>query len=324
MINSAKLIGVNNHDRTDIAFSRLNLVLGRNKSGKSTILEALMLALQDKSPRVNDRDRPDTATGQIELDWEGIGLIKRNLNPQELQVANWAGTKAVQQAELLKQLGVSKKALEAILESPKFSSMKSGEQQDLIFKLLGIKFDLETVIKIFTEWNDNDPGPVDRVRPKVEGDGPEVIGKLYKEMFSSRTAAKKELARLNGITSDETEKVDVSRKAKTETFLAGLKTERDELHESIPSETQGTLEEKVISDLEDMIEKNHLELKDLQTDGDEYSGMEVRKTEVTKEKDGLKSDIKSGEKTRDKLTGEINTLEATLKQLEKFKGKCLV
>ena len=105
-INNLNLENFRSHKDTSIDLDQVNVFVGRNGSGKTSIKDAIQYALTGKNRLTDGRG----SGAEIMINWEAkISNIKLDLNsigeghrriPNKLQVADWSGNKTAQENEL--------------------------------------------------------------------------------------------------------------------------------------------------------------------------------------------------------------------------------
>lgn len=151
-ITALRIENLRNHRETAIELDRVNLIVGFNGSGKSTIRAAIELALTGRVLEWTDRAgrgadnlvRLGAKKAAMELDVEGLGTIRREI-PGGLQVAGLTGPSTAQQAVLYERLGAPADVVSAVLNTTEFIRMKPDDQKRMLFDLLGVGFDAGAV-----------------------------------------------------------------------------------------------------------------------------------------------------------------------------------
>lgn len=213
-INELILNGFRNHTATAIDLNHVNVFVGKNNSGKSSIKAAIEYALTGRCEFTDAAGRGAEELIQrgakealIKLTVDGLGYVTRAI-PNALDVADWKGGLTVQQDALYEYLAAGADVIAAALNTGRFIDMRPDEQKNLLFNLLGLRFDKVRVFESF----ENFLGRQGRVIPKglreyfalevnqdlVDG-GPEVLDDIYKRVYKERTAAKKTLKELEAL-----------------------------------------------------------------------------------------------------------------------------
>ncbi len=211
-INRIQLTNFRNHQATTIDLDHINVFSGKNAAGKSTIKAAIEYALTGRCAEWTDgagRGAEDllkhgAAAGGVTLDIEGLGSVSRPVKG-ELQVADWKGASRLQQAQLYQDLGAGADVIAAALNTSRFLKMKPDEQKNMLFSLMGLKFNLTSITAAVDDWLTR-AGRTDlkskgffaflEERVDCENGGPEVLDAVYKRLYAERTAAKKTLKEL--------------------------------------------------------------------------------------------------------------------------------
>lgn len=211
-INTIRLTNFRNHQATTIQLDHINVFSGLNNAGKSTIKAAIEYALTGRIQEwtdgagrgAEDLLRHGAAAGGAVLDIEGLGNVSRPVKG-DLHVAGWQGGTAAQQAQLYKELGAGADVIAAALNTSRFLDLKPDEQKNILFSLMGLKFDKAGITQAVDAWLSK-TGKTDLCTAdfftylnKWAGDvagGPEVLDSVYKKVFAERTGAKKTLKEL--------------------------------------------------------------------------------------------------------------------------------
>jgi len=209
MVKNLALVNFRNHNSTTLDLSKkINVFIGPNASGKSSICDALTYLLTGK----NVRDEK-SSTGLTELitfgesramvssNIDGVGKVTRCI-PHSLQVNEWKGGLREQQSKLYKAINSNEKAVLCCLNSNEFINMDASDKKNFIFDLMGMNLDANKVKMEFLRWakENNIENPLDilNLMPKdIVFDGShEKLDEVYKYFFTSRKFLKKEIKEL--------------------------------------------------------------------------------------------------------------------------------
>lgn len=177
----------------------INFVFGKNASGKSTISEALSLAL---TGRVNG----------FSLNWKDRVELSGNGTDFKITV-DLEGNRIIHRAELRdctpkpdtisRRLNASKEMLSSLFDSSHFLSLHPDEKKRLIFDLLDLKVTRSNIKKKLKSWLKERPGILEKYQVNPEEDLLKVLEKVpdsleegYKEAFDERRITKRELKKL--------------------------------------------------------------------------------------------------------------------------------
>lgn len=208
-INKLAIQNFRNHKATAIEPDRLNIFLGRNNSGKSSILAAIEWALTGRN---NWTDRAGRGAGdlitrgekgcQVGLELEGFGSIVRATPPHTLAAGK---TRSVQdgQAAIYHHLGVEEKLVQLVMNAGTFTGMSPLDQKAFLFSLCGISFtaeDISSAVFNHAQGSGKDMAREIANRAKalvprgIDGD-PGILEGMEKRAREMRKEAKKDLER---------------------------------------------------------------------------------------------------------------------------------
>jgi exonuclease SbcC len=208
-IRELSLRNFRSHQETNLALDRINLFVGANGAGKSTIKNAIEFALTGKCDYTDERgvgandliyDATDQAVVSLIIDdtrgGEPVKLSR--MIPGGLSVEDWHGTATVQQEQLYEALGAKKEVISAVLNTSRFITMSAGEQKNLLFSLLGMTFTKEIITERITKEYGKDAADVflKHCEKDIAG-GAEQFDALYKTFFELRKLSKKKSAEID-------------------------------------------------------------------------------------------------------------------------------
>lgn len=281
-INSLILSNFRNHANTEIPFDDINVFVGLNAAGKSSIKNAVEYLLTGRCSGLTDeagrgaaedlpRDGTDAATVTAVID--GLGTVSRS-TAGGLSVEGLGGPTKDQQAVLNNHLRASTDVISAVVNTGRFLTMSPGEQKSMLFALLGLSFDQAILLQHIPEEYTS---VFNRLYPKGLAGGAEVFDRLDKIFRDERRYQKKVLKDLEAQAGAETKDSDLPPGAweNRETIkkqLADLKKDRDELLQTRTRTAVAGEQRKIIQIDIDALEQNiptlEQEEKDLRPVGD--------------------------------------------------------
>ncbi|AEG14516.1 SMC domain protein [Desulfofundulus kuznetsovii DSM 6115] len=238
-INRLFLHNFRNHEHTEIVLDAINILVGKNAAGKSSIKHAIeylltgrVTGLTDEAGRgaaeVLPRHGADAAT--VEADIEGLGTVTRSTTGG-LAVEGMKGSARDQQEALCRFVGASPDVISAAINTGRFLSLPPAEQKALLFRLLGFTFTKDRFLAhIPPECRD----VFDRLYPPGLAGGAEVFDRLEKVFRDERRAAKKTLKELETLAAGSPGESSLppgawENREQIRQQLADLKRQRDDL-----------------------------------------------------------------------------------------------
>lgn len=203
-INSLKLTQFRNHISTTLELERLNVITGRNNSGKTSLVYALEVALTGRCAATDrgGRGLDDlVCLGQkaaaVELDVDGLGAVTRTITPKgsSLQVAGWEGSMKMQQDLLYEHLEADADLITNLLNVSAFLRLPAKEQQEMLFTLASPGFTPEGLELALGERLS---AALSALWGAPEHISPDDLDEAYRATYAARAAAKKELAAAQG------------------------------------------------------------------------------------------------------------------------------
>ena len=150
MIERVCLENFRSHERTEIGLGRLTIVAGRNASGKSSIRQAVEVALTGRC-EVTDRAgrglaeciRAGSKEATVTLAIRDLGDVVRTITHRgtSLQVGDWAGSVKTQQEVLMRHMGTTEDLVAAICRAAEFPALSTKDQQVLLEQVCGSAID---------------------------------------------------------------------------------------------------------------------------------------------------------------------------------------
>jgi len=125
-INNLKLKDFRCHRDIMLKLDRVNVIIGRNGAGKTSIRDGIEYALTGINRLTDGRGAGaeiminwEAEKAEIALDLEDIGTVTREI-PNNLQIADWEGNKTAQEDALFEKLKVDRRTIRAILNTTNF------------------------------------------------------------------------------------------------------------------------------------------------------------------------------------------------------------
>jgi len=161
-INKLAIQNFRNHKDTAIDLDKLNIFVGQNNSGKSSILAAIEWALTgrnmwtDRAGRgANDLITQGEKTCQVAIDLDGFGGIVRSIPPHALTAGKFRGVQECQ-AAIYHFLEADEKLIQMAMNASAFMNMIPAEQKSFLFNLCNISFTPETIKKAVLDLTGNE------------------------------------------------------------------------------------------------------------------------------------------------------------------------
>lgn len=216
-INRLYLQNFRSHRESDLNLDRVNFFLGHNNAGKTSLLAALEWGLTgrcywtDRAGRGSGDLIQTSATGATVLvDVAGADQAVRTLNPNGLTFGGETSALAAQ-AKLYERLQTGEDDLRAALNVGAFLTMSPAGQKTYLFSVLGLRWDLDTVLAALDRWakqggHGGHGGRAERLRelvrplypPQVQA-GPEVLDLIEKKLRDARRDTKRDLQRVQAL-----------------------------------------------------------------------------------------------------------------------------
>lgn len=196
-----------NHRQTEIALDKINLFIGSNGAGKTSIQAAIEYGLTGRCRFTNKKGegvdllvRRGSKKASVTMEFSEIGALTREV-PNSLRVADWAGNTTAQHNHLMMSMGMGMDSdlISAALNTSDFISRPGADQLALIFSLSHTRVTAQKVFELLESAGIRDDGMVlASLVPEDLSGGPEVFDKLDAQAREARKAAKKRLADLEG------------------------------------------------------------------------------------------------------------------------------
>lgn len=317
-INTVDMENFRNHQHSSLTLGRLNLFLGRNNSGKSSILAAIEWALTGKCMWTDKAGRgaaelvlEGAKQASVAMEVEGIGGIVRTVPPHSLQVGNMAGVNEGQ-ATILNRLATDEESLRIALNASAFLSLSQPEQRAFLFAAYGLNFTAERVAEQLTTWL-IEKGHTEEAAKRLAGQakgwypatmigGPEVLDVMEKRAKELRRDLKKDKQRTEAAIEElrptlqgPDRVLGSDQVAEIRANLEVVRRRRDELLKQSGSKDMQARREKLQARLQILEEK----IADVKAKGAEISG-KIKNLGLPEE-DSLADQIKA-------LQFQLNTL----------------
>lgn len=195
-ISKARVLNFRNLENVRADLGKINVIGGLNNSGKTSFLRALRAGLIGGGRNAKLDIRTGASAGaRIDIAVDGFGVITRVIDSKG-QAAALDGRKMPQnrvEEEFEKQTGINTRALECLLDTGYFASLKASEQKDFLIQLmLSTSLNKATVLALMSY-----PSP--EAAALAESELPDTItleslDEFYKYVFAERRLAKKQLA----------------------------------------------------------------------------------------------------------------------------------
>ena len=350
-IDNLKLQNFRCFDDLDLNFVKpINFIFGPNASGKSTIAEAMEMALTGRCNGFNPnwraraalaRHGSDTFKIQLDIDGDrsplGSAPIKKVIHRPELKDCS-PGPDAI-----AKKLHVSKEVLAALFDTGHFFSLHPDEKKRVIFDLLDLKVTKANIKRKLKSWLKEHPGLIEKfqVDPDEDllsfiGTTPDSLESAYSQAFDERRLVKRELKAMGptvpACRSGRDIPIDIPDGIAPEEIKSRIdqnQRELSSLHERL-GQRRGILSfEK--RRIETEIEKISSTLGELKSDvkGFKPRAEKTRLSSLEKKKDETLQEIESRTRELESCREEINRLrverkaeEKLILKLREFNGNC--
>ncbi len=340
-INKLFIQNFRNHKDTAVALDKLNIFVGHNNSGKSSILAAIEWALTgrnmwtDRAGRgANDLIAQGEKTCQVALALEGFGGIVRELPPHSLTAGKFQGV-LEGQAAICNFLEADEKLIQLVLNAGAFVNMSPAEQKAFLFGLCGISFSPDAVKKAVLALTGNEEvakRAVDLVPGKMDGN-PRILEGMDKRAREMRKETKKELERTKAALAEMElpnlpDGIGLEDKEKVARQLVELEREKDKLLKAL-GESQATQKNKTYlqdkyNALADEIKRltDEKENKSARLTGIDKKMITNRLNELKKQTEQVKNMAYTFDQEILKLENELAVKIPIVEALNGFNGKC--
>jgi DNA repair exonuclease SbcCD ATPase subunit len=340
-IKSLHLVNFRIYEEIVIELADINIFSGDNGGGKTTIREAIEFLLTGRCQWTDARGvgkeeliRTGAAELMVEADIEGIGLVRRSI-PGGLSIEGWTGTSADQQKILFQQLGADADTITAVLNSTYFLALEDAEQANMIFNLMGAKFNQTSLLKAFEKYSvcftSDEIDTFNKFYPKNLTGGPEVFEKLEKVFRDKRTETNRVVKELKVLQGKQTKpegyiECTANEKAQAEMRLSALRHERDIFVAAGAGETERTEQrertQKRVDDTKTAIGKLQGQKDATEFDAERFLRLTDEMAANWVKIKAFQEEENLAKEKSDRLSGEINALQNTHDSLTENGGNC--
>lgn len=152
------LKNVRAHEDTEINLDHINIFVGPEGAGKTTIKASIEQLLTGrcqftgkKGEESDDLIRDGAKKALITADMTPFGIVTRHI-PNALEVQAIKGSLTVLQNAIYDRLKVDDDVISAMLNTDKFAAITSDEQKKMLFALMGLKFNKESVHQALSDF----------------------------------------------------------------------------------------------------------------------------------------------------------------------------
>ena len=338
MIKTLRLVNFRNHADTVVPLEKVNIFVGSNGAGKTSIQAAIEMLLTGKCQWTDRKGsgadeliRHGEKKAIIEGEIAGIGKATRTI-PGGLKVENWSGNSTLQQKTLYEQLNTSERVINAVLNTSSFIDMDGKEQKDMLFNLMGLEFNKQKIRQLLSGYLGKKDGVelniFNRHCPNNLSGGAEVFDELDKQFREYRRIAKKDLKDLEVKLKYAEEKasqplpegITIADRDAVTKQLKKLEEELHDLSNVIATEELKQEQRKIhssrISRLNALMEQL---LEGQPVDGEEDEE-KLKKCEAEIEK--VDAELAELSKSIGQAKAEISGLNDIIAPLENFSGEC--
>ena len=340
-VNALNLQNFRCFEHLDLKFDKpINFIFGPNASGKSTIAEAMEMALTGRcngfNPNWRDRAalvRHGADAFKIGLDIDGDNVIHR----PELKDC------LPRPDAIAKKLEVSREVLAALFDTGHFFSLHPDEKKRVIFDLLDLKVTKANIKRKLKAWLKEHPGLIEKYRVDPDedllsfiGTTPDSLESAYSQAFDERRLVKRELKAMGptvpACRSGRDIPIEIPDGIAPEEIKSRIdqnQRELSSLHERL-GQRKGILSfEK--RRIEAEIEKVSSTLGELKSDvkGFKTRAEKTRLSRLEKKKDQAIQEIESRTRELESCREEINRLrvereaeDKLIARLQQFSGAC--
>lgn len=333
-IDSLKLVDFRSHRGSQVEFEQLNLIAGRNASGKSSLIYALEYALTGKCDATDKAGRG--AEDLIRVGQEGacVQVVMNSLRisrsiPSRFEISEnetmWPGGIRELQAALYDRLQVDSELLAACLNCSRITGWSAADIKSVAFPLLGVGQD--AVQDALVDWlTIHAEGNICLLDLAAKYAAFTDLDARFDAIFKARKEAKKIRDKAQADLDAEGDMVTPDREklATMEAQLAQRKAERDELIErrgaaQHSQQEADRLDSEIASVAAELKELNGLpEIKVPPIPAADYmEEMRGQRRDETQRGEAMRTE-------RDELTAELRQLDIALAGLKKGSADCPV
>jgi DNA repair exonuclease SbcCD ATPase subunit len=348
-INKLALHNFRNHKNNAVELGRLNIFVGRNNSGKSSILSAIEWALTGRNLWTDraGRGAGDLVTRgekncQVGLEIDGLGGVVRAMPPHTLTVGKGRNLQE-SQAAIYHHLGADEQVVQILLNAGSFINLPPAEQKAFLFALCGISCTAEEIAGATVQYlrrngtsDEQAREAASRVKsllPRGFGGDPAILEGMEKRAREQRRESKKDLERTRAALAEMElpnlpDGLDLDDKEAVERQLAELEREKNEL---LKAHGARRAAQENLARCRDRAEKLAAELERLKSERDglvrEAAGRE--REELAGELDWVQTQVEQVSTAASDLDRELAGLQAAVRarqavveKLQAFDGRC--
>lgn len=148
-----ELKGYRNHTDTSVELGHVTVFCGPNGGGKSSILSAVPTVLigeNEWTDQVSVASLIQSGMKKAEVTLVGNNPVTKLIRDSGSQVR--IGTTAITQERLLTSLGVTPQLVRAMCRTQTFLSLAPGDQQDILFGLMGFTMSEDSIVTEVEGW----------------------------------------------------------------------------------------------------------------------------------------------------------------------------
>jgi exonuclease SbcC len=340
-INKLAIQNFRNLKNTAIDLDRLNIFVGPNNSGKSSILAAIEWALTgrnlwtDKAGRgANDLITKGEKICQVAIDLDDFGGIVREIPPHSLTAGRFQGVQEGQ-AAICNFLEADEKLIQLLMNAGAFMNMPPAEQKAFLFGLCGISFSQEKIKQaVFKLTGDEEitKRAIQLMPGKLDGD-PAILQGMEKRAREMRKETKKELERTKAALAEMElpnlpDGIGLENKEEVTQQLKELGHEKDKLLKAI-GETRATEKNKTYIQNKYASSTNETKRlteekkkKSAELAGANKTEIAAKLEELKKQREQLNEMLDNFDRVSLKLENELAVKLPIIETLNRFDGKC--
>jgi len=318
----------------EVRFTKpVNLIFGENASGKTTIAQAIALALTGRINGGCDRRplvRHETGDFSVAASFTQNGTPGRLAHYETTQFAN--ARESTDPETIFRELETNRETLAALLDAANFLNIHPDEKKQIMFDLLpDLKVDAGNMAGHLTAWLKDQPDLLRKCGNAADEDlmqvlsSPASLEEAYNQAYEERRIARRELKILG----------DAPKLPRGMT-REGIETRLDEKHEELASlhvavgETKGLAEverrqiERELSRIADELERLEAILRDADPEALEaqLDDLEKQRLVVVREIQTLKEDYAALQRETGKLLARKEQEDRSRTKAKSFNGRC--
>jgi len=332
-LQNLHLTNFRNHGSSSFVFDKpVNFFVGRNASGKTSVLEAITFLYTGRtsiSTKIGEGLQRLISTGEsmsiVSGNLDDIGKITRSI-PHDLVISDWEGSLTKQQDKLYEILGAKDEEILCSLNTTMFSNMDHKKQKEFMFRMFASVLSIDMLKKVYIEWaklngitKDIDGAPEyvylwkTYVPTTISGDGFKAIDEIYNHAFSERKQLKRMLKEMESYVANY--KVTTLPMNLTPGMKDGLIKKQKEL-----SEIRNSLYVKMGS--VNAMEKRKAELDKIIASASTLTVVEETVDVIATLLNTVQIEETKNRKKVSEIDGKIAVIDKQISQLQNFSGKC--